>query len=381
MPYRHTAFLTRLFLLSTTLLALVNPSLAAAQSDPDAWTTDNLRMHTGPGLTYEVVTVLERDTSLVLEQRSADGSWLRGHTRTGTAEGWVAREYLRFRAGFDVETLPIPAENPDTAALCTIPILPTINPAPLREVFERGQRLGNHANVFTTIGDCNTDNPAFMFPIANGLYDLGPHTDLQPTIDFFAGSFDHHSAAGRFGYSAAAVLDPIFADPALCKPGESSVQCEFRRTQPGVVFIMFGANDVVGLTDDQYTESINQMVSGALDAGIIPVLSTFAWCANDRGYDKALALNLITADIASTYDIPLINFWLATQSLDNCGMVTNSHHLTQQNSNMITFNGEEKLYGNTMRTFLTLQVLDRVRREVIAGVLPGAAPAAPRASP
>jgi hypothetical protein len=361
-----TALTVILFL---TLIALTSPLTTTAQDAPDAWAVKNLVMRTGPGETYASITILPEGTALTLEQRDSSLAWLWGRALDSTAAGWVASEALRFRDGFNAAVLPIPPTNPAYLALLDVPVLPgSISPA-MHAVFLRGQQLGKRANVFTKVGDCNTDNPVFLYPFHTGNYNLGPYTDLQATIDYFDGSFGRDSAAGLFGYSSLSVLDPIFADPERCQPGESSVACEYRRAQPSVVVIMFGANDVLGITPQQYADSITTMVESAVDQGIIPVLTTFPWCENDHGWEEALAMNLSTVEIAAAYDVPLINMWRAALPLTNCGFAPNTHHLTQSGM-PLSFNGDEQHYGNTMRNFLTLRVLDMLRREVLT-VPPG----------
>jgi hypothetical protein len=259
--------------------------------------------------------------------------------------------------------------NDPAAVLQTIPVLPTLT-THVRDIFAQGQQMGSRANVFTQVGDCNSDTRAFLFPFDRGEYDLGPYASLEETVRFFTGSFARDSAAGQFGYSALSVLDPLFADPQVCQRGESSVACEYRRSQPAVALIMFGANDVVGLTEEQYAASIGQIVATSLDRGIIPVLSTFPWCANDWQYEKALRLNVITVQVAREYDVPLVNFWRAAQTLPNCGYAPDTHHLSQAGPRgyapFVAFNGEEARSGNTLRNLLTLQILDLLRREVLA---------------
>ncbi len=55
---------------------------------------------------------------------------------------------------------------------------------------------------------------------------------LQESIDNFAGSFNRDGQAVRGGFNAAAVLSPIWADPEVCEPGETPIECETGCTTP-----------------------------------------------------------------------------------------------------------------------------------------------------
>ncbi len=95
--------------------------------------------------------------------------------------------------------------------------------------------------MLTKIGDCNSDSRAFLAPLDLGNYDLGPYTELQAVVDFFAGSFRVDSIADGVGFTAYSVLDWGFANPQYCEQRESPVACELRRRRPSVAIIMFGA--------------------------------------------------------------------------------------------------------------------------------------------
>ena len=265
-------------------------------------------------------------------------------------------------------SVPLP-NSPDAlrADLQAIPVL-NLPGDHVREVFWRGQNLGNARGVLTKIGDCNSDSRAFLAPLDLGNYDLGPYAELQAVIDFFAGSFRVDSIADGVGFTAYSVLDWGFADPQYCEQRESPVACELRRRRPSVAIIMFGANDVRYLTAEQYADAMRQIVRLSLDQGTIPVLNTFAWCAGNMLEDKALELNAITVNLAVEYDVPLINFWRAAQALPDCGLITETHLTSAGPPGGAPFvgfaNGEERQAGYSLRNLLTLQMLDLLRQTV-----------------
>jgi hypothetical protein len=362
-----------LFLAVSVLFPLVNVS---AQRDPDSWTAYPVNLRSGPGPGFAVITTLPSGVGLVFEARNADMAWLLAQTEDGQFRGWVAALYLSYREGFAAMRLPVSSEHiallaapagsealaaPSelAAQLAAIPLLSGVGPH-AREIYLNG---GKNPRVFSKIGDCNSYEWAFLAPFDTGQYDLGRYTSLQPSVDFFRGSFGRGSLAAQVGFNALSVLDAAWADPSVCVAGESPVWCELRRTHPAAAIIMFGANDVFLLSVEQYEQSLRQVVEWTLQSGTIPVLSTFTWCGTFN--DHALALNLITVSLAREYDLPLINFWAAAQSLPNCGMLDGTHLTTAGPPYGAYFTGDEMRSGFTLRNLVTLQMLDELRRNVL----------------
>jgi uncharacterized protein YraI len=75
--------------------------VAAQGDDPTAHVSPSyaLNMRTGPGPGYDVITVLDPGTSLVLEGRNATASWILATTTDGIHRGWVSRYFLRHIEG------------------------------------------------------------------------------------------------------------------------------------------------------------------------------------------------------------------------------------------------------------------------------------------
>jgi hypothetical protein len=171
------------------------------------------------------------------------------------------------------------------------------------------------------------------------------------------------------GFNALTVLDPLWADPNICPNGEGPLVCEYRLHRPSVVVMMFGPNDMINLTEMQFVEAVRGIIELSLDEGVIPVLTTFTW-HEDRQWETALRYNVILVDLADEYDLPLVNFWRAAQALPNHGLMDDYTHLTDSGLSggdfTITFaHGEETFSGYALRNLLTLQMLDRLRREVL----------------
>ncbi|NLX09004.1 MAG: hypothetical protein GXY36_05065 [Chloroflexi bacterium] len=338
---------------------------------------NNVNVRNGPDTQeYFVLGVLPEGEALPVVGMNQAGDWyaVSYTNQQGQPEdqAWIAADIVTTRGTCErLPALPDPGPPPAVAELMNVPVLPTLDAENLRAIFERGQALGNDPRAFTKVGDCNTDTGYFLAAFDQDLYDLGPYDALEPTIEYFQGWYEHVSLAGQVGYNALTMLENLWADPKLCavSEGESVLACEFRRTNPSVVVIMFGPNDMLNLSEAQFREALIGNVELALDEGIIPVLTTFTW-HHDRMWQTSLAFNLITVEVAEEYGIPLINFWRAAQDLPNYGLVADYTHLTESgfgvNPTQIVFRGQETTSGYALRNLLTLQVLDMLRREVLA---------------
>lgn len=262
-----------------------------------------------------------------------------------------------------------PSDNDQEVLLRAVPILSEPSER-VREIFRAGQLAGNHANVITKVGGSNSTSTAFMSQFDVGEYNLGPYEYLQPTIDFFSGSFSQTSLAAQVGFNAFTVLDPIWADSARCYPNETPLACEYRRKKPSVALMMFSANDLIHLTPELYELALSQIVEISIDAGVIPVLITFVQRPDSR-WDKMIEFHLIMEKVATTYEVPLINLWLAAQTLPNMGVGADNVHYTR--SGILDFRGDQYVRGHTLWSFLSLQMLHNLR-ETIPMVLPPATP-------
>lgn len=375
-----------LLILAITLLLMLTIAPALAQQGVPGQTSNNVNLRAGAGQSNPAITTLPFGTNLVLEARNDANSWLLVHTADGSARGWASASYVTFGFGYSIDMLPVsseiigqaaqeqapaqpeqPAEQPAppviegvsgdlVAQLSAVPVVPSAT-ARSREIFAAGQRMGNNAHVVAKVGDCNTENVAFLRPLDTGNYSLGQYGYLAATINFFSGSFSRESVAGRTGYSALTVLDATWADPRQCKAGDSSLWCEYTLIKPSVALIMFGSNDIFTLTVEQYSHALRTIVEYSINGGVIPVLSTFP----NQPSDTLLQLNIATVNIARQYDVPVMNLWLPAQSLPNWGMASDMAHLTYSGSATVSFNGEETQYGFSLRNLVVLQTLDALR--------------------
>ncbi|MFC1961113.1 hypothetical protein ACFLYO_10425, partial [Chloroflexota bacterium] len=100
MLIRHQKSLYLILLVTAVLLSsLVLGPLAAgstflqpvvyAQWNPTAWTTGLAYLRQGPDMAEPIVSGLAMGAALMLEGRSADNTWVLGHTFENAARGWV----------------------------------------------------------------------------------------------------------------------------------------------------------------------------------------------------------------------------------------------------------------------------------------------------
>jgi hypothetical protein len=360
---------------------------ASAQDGPQGFTSYQLNMRTGPGSSHAVITVLEPNTGLILEARNADTSWLLGHTVDGAFRGWVASLYLYYQNGFAAVRLPVsdevidytppaPAAPNNTGGanapsggefppsgvnqtLESLPIVPTIS-GHARTIFQRGQALGNNPDIVTKVGECNSMSWGFLAPFNDGNYDLGSYGYLQNAIS--QATFVNPSAASGCGYTSVTVLDGAWADPSMCS-GLSPLECEYERSKPSVAFIMLGMHDVHFIGVGEYENAMRRIVEISLERGVIPVLTTFPiWPQGDGRTQSRFDFNMTLVRLANEYDVPLLNFWRAAQSVEHSGVGEDHVHITERGDMWTSFNGDEHIYGMTMWNLVALQTLDQIQR-------------------
>jgi hypothetical protein len=170
-------------------------------------------------------------------------------------------------------------EPPQRVALNGIPyetiiVMPEDVIARSREIFLAGQAIGRNPRSYSKVGDSTTENPHFLTRFDTGPYNLGNYAFLQPVIDHFLGSHGRDSVAVRIGLHSWTANDPAWADPGLCQPNETPVQCEIRIHNPAVLLIRLGTNDVGVPT--MFDGNVRQIVETAITNGVIPVIATRA---------------------------------------------------------------------------------------------------------
>lgn len=136
--------------------------------------------------------------------------------------------------------------------------------------------MGNRTDAFSKVGDCESQTTWYLwdFDQGEGYYSLGPYAELQPVIDHFEGSFERLSLAARYGFTAASVMTPLWADREKCEKDESPLACEFRIHRPSIVLITLGANDAV--RPETLEKNMRRVIEYSIEQGVVPILDTKA---------------------------------------------------------------------------------------------------------
>jgi hypothetical protein len=238
----------------------------------------------------------------------------------------------------------------------TMPIIPVVS-ARMVDVYRAGLAVGRDPGHFSKFGDCQNITTFFLASFDNSrYYRLGEaYASLQPTIDHFKGSWSRQSLAVKPGENVAAVLSPFWADPEQCKAGETPVACEIRVYNPSIVLVSMEeswSGDIVA-----YDKYLRKIVEYILSQNVVPILATRAELAG-----SSKDINETVVRIAYDYQVPLWNFWAATDPLPSHGLTVDGFHLTQARD---FFDDPASMQaGWPWRNLTALQSIDAVYRAV-----------------
>jgi hypothetical protein len=228
-----------------------------------------------------------------------------------------------------------------------------------RRIYRDGLGFGNDPHAFSILGDCISLPANFLGNFGRGPsnYNLGEYTYLQPLIDWFEGSFTRQSVSLGNGFTTAAVLSPLQADPKRCGKDEGPMACEYRIHRPVFALIALGTDDYL-TPPETYEARMREIVEYTISSGTVPILATKA--DNREGN---YALNRIVANLAYEYGIPMWNFWAAAQPLPNHGLRDDRGHLTWSDPDDFS-TAFSKERGMSIHSLTALQTLFSVWRGV-----------------
>ena len=195
------------------------------------------------------------------------------------------------------------------------PVIPTVDPT-IRAIYEYGQKLGNDPHAFSIFGDCQS-RPGEFFGVfetdASIVEGLPP--ELQETVTYFQGSFNRESPTSQDGTTPGSLLWTQWHHGDYgCSFSETPVECELRIHRPSFVIIQVGTH-----FESRNTEYLRTIILQLMDAGVVPILATKA---DNREKDERI--NRDMWNLATEYDLPLWNFWVAVSDLPNRGLYTRS---------------------------------------------------------
>lgn len=354
------------------LIGLMGMGVVAQDDSPQLTVERTVAIYEGAGRTYTQLNTLNAGTQVTLLGRNDIGNWWYVQL-DDTLEGWALAGYFADDETIMLSELPIiESYHADlsrvtgelTTQLHQIPILPTISDA-MRDVFILGQSLGNHPNVMSKVGDSNSAQSIYLTPISEGNYDLGAYDFLGDTVDYFYDSFGIQPQSAKVGMNMFSLFEPIWSDPDFCEADETPLHCEYRISKPSVAVVMFGANDVKVLNRAEYETQMRLLIEQSLENGVIPLLLTFGSDPDlNPNHAQLLRFNLITAQLADEYDVPLLNLWAGLTDLPRNGVGEDLLHLTSTGDGL-NLTGNESFYGLSLHHLLVLQALDIIHREVI----------------
>jgi hypothetical protein len=368
--------------LAKLVLLLALPILVAWMPDvPQATPYQAIAVHSGPGHTFQQNGLLNPGVMVDIIERNRVGNWVHVTRTTGNGQialdGWVVTGYLSYEDDFHLSQIPVNetlsdadpanAQYESTAMLYAVPVIPEVS-RKMQGVYRYGQALGNHRNVVTKVGDSVSANPLYLRPMSRGDHELGPYDFLDETIRYFGPSLQSGSVASRIGMTTYVIFDPLWADKAQCNPNEPPLDCEYRLKKPAIAMIMFGPNDVRHMTDADFDTQIRQIVDQTIAGGIIPVLSTFSVAPDDELWWQSINFNLRLTEIATEYEVPLINLWAAARILPEYGLDQDGVHMLNSGFKNLKFStGHEAWYGTSLQNLLSIRMLDELRHTLNMG--------------
>jgi len=240
----------------------------------------------------------------------------------------------------------------------TWPVIPEHISQRALDIYQQGLAMGTDPHAFSITGDCQAIKDVFFgdFDDPRKYYLTPDKSHLQETIDNFQGSFNRDGTATRGGFTVASILSPLHADPDYCQPGETPLGCEFRLHNPSILLITLEVwRDPA--TVERYEVYLRQVLDESIAHGVLPILITKA----DKAESLEHVINPALAQLAYEYDLPLINFWRAAQSLENKGLdpSRDAFHLSPE--------------GWKVKSYTALEGLDTVWRAVSTGQQPAVA--------
>ncbi len=231
--------------------------------------------------------------------------------------------------------------------------------AHVREIYQRGQKLGRDPHAFSKLGDSLIATKHFLRVFDGrdpnlGDYNLGDYAYLQDTINYFAGSFHRYGKAVRLGMNTRMAFDPKWADEKACGAGVNMVDCEIWAHNPSFMFVQLGTNDHRSLV--LFQDNYQRIVDYLIYQGIVPILFTKA----DRLADPLNQNNSIIRETAEKYHVPLIDMDRLAETLPNRGLKADKTHLNAPDrydySRPETFR-----YGTAIHSLAALIMLDQLR--------------------
>ena len=224
--------------------------------------------------------------------------------------------------------------------------------------------------AYMKVGDSQSWLPAFMTAFGNpGLgYNLGTHTELEATVQWFLASHVPIGPANESTTRTQWVLgkETLLRVPATIVP--SPLQQAIAEN-PRYAVIMYGTNPDDTL--ELYEANMRQIVAECVAAGVIPILTTVPYrpvINLPPSPGEGAVSNAIVRRVAEDNSIPLVDLRRETDLLPSRGISGDQLHLSVAGTGPGDLTPAGLQGGHNTRNFLTLQALARTKlaREGIA---------------
>jgi hypothetical protein len=234
----------------------------------------------------------------------------------------------------------------------------------------RARNLDLRDDAFSKMGGSSVASKAFLHCFATPYVDLGSHSDLSPTVEYFntgpRSSFSRQSEAAGVSWNLRYILGG--------RP--PSFHRELEATRARWALVLFGGNDAQNENERVFVQRLVRLVEQIEQTGVVPVLGSALPRRNPSKDRWIRRFNEITAAVAEHWALPYIDYHTALSSLPRKGLAHDGVHpnvLGQGGVRTACQLTEKGLrHGNNMRNLLTLQMLDALRQLVTdAGRAPG----------
>lgn len=327
------------------------------------------RFRASPGTAGRILRVLDENVTMNIIGRTADSTWAQVILSDGK-QGWVAVSFLDL-GGADISLMPITGEAVDATLTPTYaigePRIVSGITAHAREIFLKGQKLGNRANVLSKVGDSLTATPMFLTPFGSGQYDLADYSNqLSDVVSYFKGSLANASQAAGNGWGADRIIQPGYSNPGFCG-NDTPLVCEYKHNKPSVALILIGTNDSGGVEPAVFAANLRRIVEISIDMGVIPVLTTIPpKRVDDWNNARVIEWNNIIRATARQYDIPLLDYWYAMQRAPNQGIGPDGIHPSEPPGGATgVLSAANLAYGQTIHNLVALLMLDALWHQVL----------------
>jgi len=225
-------------------------------------------------------------------------------------------------------------------------------------------------DVFMKVGDSLTDGSSALHCFADGPVDLGAHTGLQSSLEYFlagdaAGStpFDRWSVAAEVGMNAGWALSGTPAP----------LDAEVAAIAPQFALIQYGTNDMgLGTTHESalwgFYESMTALLDRCTEQGIVPALMGIPHRGDSTVANWwVLTYNDVIRAMAQDRQIPYVDLHRELDVIDGNGLSGDGIHLDAANGGACVLTQEGLEYGNNVRNLAWLETLDRIKAVVVDG--------------